>query len=192
MRVVDDNPSPSIRIAENGAVLTTAQLAREFGKVAQLKTEVERRQLLIGRSAQRLAAALAQLMEPGWSFYRVGVGLHAFEVDGKIHTALAYLEQHGEEYRYRYAVLSGGRAAREALRFAALDPSDSDPPGADRSIRLATYEDYQDFIDRLPKFLRDVTWQYETRVERIDRERAKIRAGQLGIRRVAGTVLRDR
>ena len=69
----------------------------------------------------------------------------------------AYLEAEGDNFRYRYAVLCGGEAAKRALRTAVLDPSDCDEPGSGRRIALATYADYDDFVYRLPKIIADVT-----------------------------------
>ena len=45
-------------------------------------------------------------MEPGEFFHRIGVGLHAFDVDGTTCLAASYLEEDGYGYRYRYAVLT--------------------------------------------------------------------------------------
>ena len=61
--------------------------------------------------------------------------------------AAAYLEPEGDGYRYRYAVLCGGEAAKRALRIAVLDSGGSDEPGPGRRIALATYAD---FVYRLP------------------------------------------
>jgi hypothetical protein len=103
-------------------------------------------------------------MAPGDFFHRVGVGLHAFEVEGVVCLAASYLEKEGDGYRYRYAVLFGGEAARRALRDAALEPSSSDEPGPDRRVSLATYADYDDFLYRLPKYLGDVNRRLELRL----------------------------
>ena len=65
-------------------------------------------------------------MEPGSHLHRIGVGLHAFDADGAVCLAAAYLEPEGDNFRYRYAVLCGGEAAKRALRAAVLDPSDCD------------------------------------------------------------------
>jgi len=68
--------------------------------------------------------------------------------------------------RYRYAILCGGEAAKRDLKTAQLDPGDSDEPGPHRRIALATYEDYEEFIERLPRYLNDVIRDLEARVER--------------------------
>ena len=81
-------------------------------------------------------------MEPGSHLHRIGVGLHAFDADGAVCLAAAYLEPEGDNFRYRYAVLCGGEAAKRALRTAVLDPSDCDEPGSGRRIALATYDDF--------------------------------------------------
>jgi hypothetical protein len=61
-------------------------------------------------------------MQPGEMHYRRSVGLHAFPVDGVRCLAAAYLEEEGDGYRYRYAVLCSGEAAKRALKTANLDP----------------------------------------------------------------------
>jgi hypothetical protein len=105
-------------------------------------------------------------MEPGEVFHRIGVGLHAFEVDGEVCLAASYLEEVNGEYRYRYAVLFGGEPARRALRNAALEPSTSDEPGPRRRVALATYADYDDFLCRLPRYLGDVNRRLEERLRK--------------------------
>ena len=117
----------------------------------------------MGRKVQFLAKGLANLMEPGAHLHRSGVGLHAFAVDGAVCLAAAYHEPEGDTYRYRYAVLCGGEAAKRALRTAVLDPSDCDEPGLGRRIAPATNADYDDFVYRLPKFIADVTRRLEDR-----------------------------
>jgi hypothetical protein len=77
--------------------------------------------------------------------HRRGVGPHAFDVNGCVCLAAAYLEPDGEGYRYRYAVLCGSEAAERALRTAVLDPGDSDGPSSGRRVALATYGDHEDF-----------------------------------------------
>jgi hypothetical protein len=77
-----------------------------------------------------------------------------------------HLEEIGDQYRYRYAVLCGGDAAKQALKTAQLNPGDSDEPGPNRRIALASYEDYEEFIERLPRYLNDVIRGLEARIER--------------------------
>ncbi len=64
-------------------------------------------------------------MEPGAHLYRRSVGLHAFEVDGTVCLAAAYLETDGNGYRHRYAVLCGGEAAKRAPHSAVVNSGDS-------------------------------------------------------------------
>lgn len=111
-----------------------------------MQAELARRERAVGRRIQTLGRGLAAIMEPGDFSHRIGVGLHAFEVDGEVCLAASYLEEAGGEYRYRYAVLCGGEHARRALRHAALEPSASDEPGPGRRVEIATYEDYDDFL----------------------------------------------
>jgi hypothetical protein len=105
-------------------------------------------------------------MDPGDHHHRVHVGIHAFDVDGRTCLTSAYDEEVGDQYRYRYAVLCGGEAAKRALKTAQLDPGDSDEPSAHRRIALASYEDYEEFVERLPRFLNDVIRNLEAKVER--------------------------
>lgn len=102
------------------------------------------------------------------SLHRRGIGLHAFPVDGVPCLAAGYLEDERDGYRYRYAVLCGGEAAKRALATASLDPGDSDEPGASRRIALATYADYVDFVERLPAYLADVTRDLEARIRQAE------------------------
>jgi hypothetical protein len=132
------------------------ELERAFGHIQLLRAELARKERAISRKAQTLAGGLAALMEPGEHLYRHGVGLHAFDVDGVVCVAAAYLEETGHEHRYRYAVLCGGEAGKRALRDSRLDPGDSDEPGASRRVAIATYRDYDDFLYRLPLFVADV------------------------------------
>jgi hypothetical protein len=111
-----------------------------------MQTELARRERAVGRRIQALTRGLAALMKTGEFFHRIGVGLHAFDVDGVVCLATSYLEEEGEDFRYGYAVLCGGEAARRALRNAALEPSASDEPGLGRRVTLANYADYR----RLP------------------------------------------
>ena len=143
-----------------------------------MQADLERRERAIGRKIQTLARALAALMEPGQHFHRIGVGLHAFQVDGTTCLAAAYLEEVGDDYRYRYAVLCGGDAARIALRSAPLDPGDSDDPGVRRRIAMATYADYKDFLYRLPKYLGDVERDQQARLSGLDQSDQRIRDGR--------------
>jgi hypothetical protein len=106
--------------------VSPGQLEQSFARVNQLQAELQRKERAIGRKVQVLAKGLASLMEPGAHLFRIGVGLHAFDVDGAVCLAAAYLEPTGDDYRYRYAVLCGGEAAKRALRSAVLDRGDSD------------------------------------------------------------------
>jgi hypothetical protein len=117
-------------------------------------------------------------MEPGAHLYRIGVGLHAIDADGSVCLAAAYLEPEGDNFRYRYAVLCGGEAAKRALRTAVLDPSDCDEPGSGRRIALATYADYDDFVYRLPKFMADVTRRLEDRIQQTEGVDLQIRTAR--------------
>ena len=151
------------------------QLEQSFARATQLRAELQRKERAIGRRVQILAKGLAALMEPGAHFHRRGVSLHVFDVDGAAFLAAAYLEPGGDGYRYRYAVLYGGEAARGALRTATLDPGDSDPPGPERRIAPATYADYDDFVERLPAYLADITRDLERRVHRTELAGVQIR-----------------
>lgn len=140
-----------------------------------MQTELARRERAVGRRIQSLARGLAALMETGEFFHRIGVGLHAFDVDGVVCLATSYLEEEGDDFRYRYAVLCGGEAARQALRSVALEPSASDEPGLGRRVALATYADYDDFLYRLPKYLGDVNRRLEKSLA--DTDNAEIHVG---------------
>jgi hypothetical protein len=132
------------------------ELERAFGRIQLLRAELARKERAISRKAQTLARGLSTLMEAGEHLYRHGVGLHAFDVEGTVCLAAAYLEEAGDEHRYRYAVLCVGEAGKRALRDSRLDPGDSDEPGASRRIAIATYSDYDDFVYRLPMYVADV------------------------------------
>jgi hypothetical protein len=121
-------------------------------------------------------------MEPGDFLHRIGVGLHAFDVDGVVHVATSYLEADGDGCRYRYAVLYGGEAARRALRDAPLEPSASDEPGPGRRVSLATYADYDDFLYRLPKYLSDINHRLEERVRETNDTDVRVGEGRGQIR----------
>ena len=123
---------------------------------------------------QTLAKGLADLMRPGDMHHRRGIGLHAFAVEDVLCLAAAYLEEERDGYRYRYAVLCGGEAAKRALNTADLDPEDSDEPGS-RRIALAGYDDYVAFVDRLPKYLEDVTRGLEARIREAESTEATAR-----------------
>jgi hypothetical protein len=140
-------------------------LQESFDRAAKLRGELRKKQSRIKRQAQQLAWGLAALMNPGDHHHRVHIGIHAFNVDGRTCLASAYDEEVGDEYRYRYAVLCGGEPAKRALRTAQLDPGDSDEPGPHRRIALATYEDYEEFIERLPRYLNDVIRDLEAKVQ---------------------------
>ena len=154
------------------------QLEQSFARVNQLQAELRRKEGAIGRKVQVLAEGLAGMMEPGAHLHRIGVGLHAFDVDGAVCLAAAYLEPEGDNYRYRYAVLCGGEAAKRALRTAVLDPDASDEPGVGRRIAVATYADYDDFVYRLPKFIDDITRRLEDRIQKTEGVDLKIRTAR--------------
>lgn len=143
--------------------IPAGQLEAAFTRAAVLRREIERKERALGRSVQTLAKGLADLMQPGEMHHRRGVGVHAFPVDSVTCLAAAYLEKEGDGYRYRYAVLCGGEAAKRALKTADLDPGDSDEPGS-RRVALATYDDYVAFVDRLSAYLGDVTRDLEARI----------------------------
>jgi hypothetical protein len=147
--------------------ISAAQLEASFARAVVLQREIERKERLLGRRIQALAKGLADLMQPGEMHYRRGVGLHAFLVGGVLCLAAAYLEGESGDYRYRFAVLCGGEAAKRALNNAELDPGDSDEPGS-RRIALASYDDYVDFVDRLPNYLEDVTRDLEARLRQTE------------------------
>lgn len=147
--------------------IPAGQLEASFARAAVLQREIERKERALGRKVQTLAKGLADLMEPGEMHHRRGVGLHAFPVDGVTCLAAAYLEEERDGFRYRYAVLCGGEAAKRALATASLDPGDSDEPGS-RRIALGTYADYVDFVERLPAYLGDVTRELEARVRQAE------------------------
>ena len=157
--------------------IPAGQLEASFARAVVLQREIERKERLLGRRVQALAKGLADLMQPGETHHRRGVGLHAYPVDGVRCLAAAYLEKERDGYRYRYAVLCGGEAARRALKTADLDPGDSDEPGS-RRIALATYADYLDFVDRLPAYLADVTRDLEARIRQA--EGTAMKAQQVG------------
>jgi len=146
--------------------LNPRHLQESFDRAAKLQRELRKKESRIKRQAQQLAWGLAALMDPGDHHHRVHVGIHAFDVDGQTCLASAYLEKADDQYRYRYAVLCGGEAAKRALKTAQLDPGDSDEPGPHRRIALASYEDYEEFIERLPRYLNDVIRDLEAKVER--------------------------
>lgn len=146
--------------------LNPRHLQESFDRAAKLRADLRKRENRIKRQAQQLAWGLAALMDPGDHHHRVHVGIHAFDVDGRTCLTSAYDEEVGDQYRYRYAVLCGGEAAKRALKTAQLDPGDSDEPGPHRRIALASYEDYEEFVERLPRFLNDVIRNLEAKVER--------------------------
>jgi hypothetical protein len=154
------------------------EIERSLVRVAELQAELGRAERAIGRRVQFLAKSLARLMEPGDHFHRSGVGLHAFHVRGETCLAAAYLEPDGDDFRYRYVVLCGGEAATQALRDAALGPGDSDEPGPRRRIALASYNEYEDFVDRLPKYIGDVARRVEDRLRQIETTDDGVRAAR--------------
>lgn len=157
--------------------IPAGELEAAFARAALLQREIEQKERLLGRRVQRLAKSLADLMEPGEMHHRRGVGLHAFTVDGVNCVAATYLEEKREDFRYRYAVLCGGEAAKRALNTAVLDPGDSDKAGS-RRITLASYSDYVDFVGRLPAYLGDVTRDLEARIR--EAESTEATARQMG------------
>ena len=88
-----------------------------------LQRQIERKEHALGRKVQTLAKGLADLMQPGEMHHRRGVGLHAFPVDGVSCLAAACLEEERDGFRYRYAVLRGGEAAKRALATEHSTPS---------------------------------------------------------------------
>jgi hypothetical protein len=154
--------------------IPAGQLEASFQRAVVLQREIERKERLLGRRIQMLAKGLADLMVPGRVLYRRSIGVHAFPVDGVLCLAAAYLEEEGDGYRYRYAVLCGGEAAKRALKTADLDPGDSDEPGS-RRVGMATYDDYVAFVDRLPTYLADVTRHLEARIREAETTEATAR-----------------
>ena len=73
------------------------------------------------------------------------------------------------------AILCGGEAARRALRTASLHPGDSDEAGNCRHIVLATYQDYDAFLQRLPAYLTDITRSLEGQLAHADATQANIK-----------------
>lgn len=171
--------------------LPPGQLEQSFAQAARLHAELLKKERAIGRKVQLLAKGLADLMGPGAHLHRRSMGLHAFVVDGSACLAAAYLEPDGESYRYRYAVLCGGEAARQALRTAALDPGDSDEPGPARRVRLAAYPNFEDFIERLPVYLADVTRSLELRVQRTEDADAQVRKARSQVSAIRKTRSRE-
>jgi hypothetical protein len=166
--------------------ISPAELAEAFARVKTLRADVERRERAIGRKAQQLARGLVDLMKAGDYLYRQTIGIHAFDVNGEVCLAAAYLEEVRGEYRYRYAVLCGGEAAKRALRTARLDPGDSDEPGTGRRIALATYSDHSDFIERLPGYIASVTREFEARVRQTDLAAGQIQDAKRQLSTLAG------
>lgn len=158
--------------------ITPGQLEQSFAKARRLRSELQRRERAIGRKAQDLAKGLADLMEVGAHLYRRNIGLHAFDANGFACLAAAYLEPEGDDFHYRYAVLCGGKAAKQALRTAFLDPGDSDEPGDSRRVSLASYDDHEDFIERLPAYLADITRMLEERIQRADAAETAMKQGR--------------
>jgi hypothetical protein len=155
--------------------LTPGELEQSYARAATLRSDVERKQRAFGRKVSALAKGVADLMEPGGSHHRCSVGIHAFAGAGSTWLAASYLEDEGNGYRYRFAVLCGGEAARRALRMADLDPGDSDQPGPERRVFLATYGEYEDFVERLPAYLADVSRDWERLEGQIDTLETKLR-----------------
>src|SRR2546428_1228462 len=84
--------------------LNPRHLQESFDRAAKLQGELRKKESRIRRQAQQLAWGLAALMDPGDHHHRVHVGIHAFDIDGHTCLASAYLEEIGDQYRYRYAV----------------------------------------------------------------------------------------
>ena len=166
--------------------LTPGELEQSYARAATLRSEVERKQRAFGRKVNALAKGVAGLMEPGSWHFRRSIGIHAFTVAELTCLAASYLEDEGDGYRYRYAVLCGGEAARHALRTADLDPSDSDAPGPERRVFLATFSEHQDFVERLPAYLADIArvWaQRERQIEALEAGLQESRASVTTLRR---------
>ncbi len=161
-------------LGRRALAIPAGQLEAAFQRAVVLQREIERKERLLGRRIQVLAKGLADLMQPGEMHHRRGIGLHAFPVDGVLCLAAAYLEEERDGYRYRYAVLCGGEAAKRALATASLDPGDSDEPGS-RRIALADYDDYVAFVERLPAYLGDVTRDLEARLRQAENTEATAR-----------------
>jgi hypothetical protein len=157
---------------------TSGEIERAFARARQMQADLARRERAVARKVQTLARALAALMAPGEHFHRIGVGLHAFDVDGTTCLAAAYLEEVGDDNRYRYAVLCGGEAAKRALRSAPLDPGGSDEPGPGRRVGLATFSDYDDLLYRLPKYLGDIEHGIQARLTQLDQSEERVRQGR--------------
>jgi hypothetical protein len=158
--------------------LAPGDLERAFGRALRLRAELATKERAIGRKVQTLARGLGALMEPGEHLHRHGVGLHAFDVEGVVCLAAAYLEEASDEHRYRYAVLCGGEAAKRALRDAPLDPGDSDETGAARRVAIATYADYDDFLYRLPLYVADVDRGIVARLRQAEKAEGRVGEGR--------------
>jgi hypothetical protein len=163
--------------------IPAGELEAAFTRAAVLRREIERKERLLGRRVQILAKGVADLMQPGEMHYRRGVGVHAFPADDVNCLAATYLEERRDDFRYRYAVLCGGEAAKRALNTASLNPGDSDEPGS-RRIAFATYAEYVDFVERLPAYLTDVTRDLEARIR--EAETTEATARQVGRQLSAG------
>lgn len=165
-------------------------LERAFAQAYEIKAQIERKERSIRRRTQVLAYGLAALLGPGGHTHRWRVGIHAFDVDGTTCLAAAYLEKRGDDYEYRYAVLCGGEAAVRILRTADLDPGDSDEPGH-RRVGLASYQDCDDFLYRLPMYLKDAVRSLEARRASAAGNDQRIRAGRRALRGGLRAVRRD-
>jgi hypothetical protein len=119
-------------------------LQESFKRAVRLRGDLRKRQNRIDRQAQRLAWGLAALMDPGDFHYRLGLGIHAFDVEGRTCIPATYHDEREDETCYRYAVLCGGEEAIRALRTVPLDPGDSDEPGPRRRVALATFDEYEE------------------------------------------------
>jgi len=59
-----------------------------------------------------------------------------------------------------------------------LDPGDSDEPGSTRRIALATYADYDDFVERLPAYIAEITRDVEGRIRQMEEREAQIKGAR--------------
>jgi hypothetical protein len=62
-----------------------------------------------------------------------------------------------------------------------LDPADSDDPGH-RDVALATYQDCDDFLYRLPMYIRDVARMLESRMAQAEANETRLRDGRRAVR----------
>lgn len=172
--------------------LTPSQLSRQLAEIHRLQTDVEARQRSIVVRARRLAAELASLMDDGEFHHRIGVGLHAFDVDGKRCLAASTLEEDNSipaeplnlppwhtRHVHEFAILVGGDAARRYLRSAPIPAAlSSDPDGA-RRVRLATHGDFDAFLYRLARYIGDVARTFEDAWTEAGEAESRLRDGRI-------------